>query len=198
MTDRRADLAIASRTAWARFIGETGPLPALDREFLDRLLRERHECRLENGGGGCCHLVTEWLEHEAGLCRMAVSFLAPDGRVAVSGHYVSLAADGSILDATADQFGLGHDIRVLAADDPDYGLYRPEFSPEWNPDTEEWLSAWSDFPGREHGWDDFLAQQQLTARHGADWWLADPSERAAWLARDARDYDGRIWSGLSL
>lgn len=195
MIDRRDALRAVAAAYWSRFTSDCSALPDIDDALLDRIRRERHECRVENGGGGSCHLVTEWLEHEFGLERMAVSFLTPDGTLAVSGHYVSLAADGTIVDATADQFGQGHDVRILRPDDPDYGLYRPEFYDSWNPQTEEKLAAWRAFPGAEHGWDDFSAQTALTEDRGRDWWLEDRSERVRWLERDAAQYGGR-WSGF--
>ncbi|WP_411839830.1 hypothetical protein [Paracoccus sp. ME4] len=189
--NRRPELAAVAERYW-KAMAPRGPVPVIDEAFLDMIRRERHMSRQENSGGGCCHLVTEILQATHGLEKCAVSVLAPDGRVAMSGHYISLMPNGSILDPTADQFGTRSDILLLSPSDGDYGLYRPEFSDEWNPDHEPELAGWSEFPGAEHGWDDFDQDNALKADMGPHWWCRDPSRQLAWLENTSRTYGS--WS----
>lgn len=140
----------------------------------------REGIRAEEGGGGMCHLVTEALAHERGWGRLAVSYLATDGVIVSDGHYVNLLGDGSILDATADQFGEGHGVRLLRPDDPEYGRYRPEFDDDYNPDTAPELAAWKPAWNGETDWD---AHIRVAGERGYGWWLDDPRDMLAYLAQ---------------
>jgi hypothetical protein len=143
----------------------------IDAATLETIRRVRAEIRVEEGGGGMCHLVTEWLNGDHGLGRLGVTYLDRTGEVVISGHYVNLLADGSILDPTADQTGEGHDVRLLRPGDPEYGRYRPEFDEEYHPgacpELDAWLPFWS-------GESDYLRQDKVTRERGKGWWVEDP------------------------
>lgn len=155
---------------------------AWDPALVPSLKQEREAIRVEEGGGGMCHLVTELLWDRHGWARMPVSYLDRNGDVICAGHLISVLPDGSLLDATADQFGEGHDVRVLTPRQPDYGRYRPEFDEDFNPRiAPECLGAfyWS-------GTEDYLAQNQLRAERGDGWWLKDTSSYARYLAHQVK------------
>src|SRR5574343_1537395 len=71
----------------------------------------RHEVRAIQGGDGQCHEVSEWIEGEYGWERIGGAYTAINGDVIASPHYWNMLPDGSILDATADQFGEGYEDR---------------------------------------------------------------------------------------
>ena len=102
--------------------------PGLTPGFLKKLRTARHEERICNGGGGSCHLVSEWIEAEYGWTRVSGTYTTADYKEPiVPGHYWNLLPNGSILDATADQLGEGHDVRIVPKISPEYHRYRPEF-----------------------------------------------------------------------
>lgn len=119
MKDRRKELRTIATSYWKKQIPEV-TMPSLNGPFFDTIRQIRHQSRVYNGGGGCCHLVTDWLYQELGFERLAVSVLMPDGSISIAGHYISLLPDGSIMDPTADQFCAGHNIRILKPQDKDY------------------------------------------------------------------------------
>lgn len=128
----------------------------------------REAIRIEQEGGGMCHLVSEWLWDKYGWERLPVTYLDPHGRVICAGHLINALPDGSLLDSTADQFGEGHSVRVLRPGDPDYGRYRPEFDEEVNPvHYGEFQDFWWD------GSPDFDNQDKVRAELGYGWWLKD-------------------------
>lgn len=136
----------------------------------------REEIRADEGGGGMCHLVSEWLWDQQGWERLAVAYLDPKGTVICAGHLINALPDGSLLDSTADQFGEGHSVRLLQPSDPDYGRYRPEFDDEVNPTRYQEFKDffWSGKP-------DFDLQDDVRAERGYGWWVQDPSALLAYL-----------------
>lgn len=163
----------AMRTYTALFAGSR---PSRRRRLTPALLRDtlaaRSRIRAEEGGGGMCHLVTEWLEDRCGWERLGVSYLSPRGEVICSGHYVSLLPDGSIFDPTSDQMGEGRDFALIGPDEAGYGRYRPEFDGDFNPaiapEASRWASLWT-------GEADHEAQDRLRRERGYGWWTADKS-----------------------
>lgn len=148
--------------------------------YMDEIKAMRDGIRAEMGGGGMCHMVTEWLQGEKGLGRLPVSYLDREGVIISDGHYVNFLPDGTIVDATADQFGEGHDVRVLAPSDPEYGRYRPEFDSDYNPSTAPELAAWI------HGWTgetDWDASDRILKERGFGWWVDDPTDLLDYLER---------------
>lgn len=144
----------------------------LDEAMTAYIRRVRQECRDEEYGGGMCHQVTEILAYEFGIGRLAVSYLSRDGEVICAGHYVNLLSDGSLLDGTADQFGEGHDVRLLRPDDPEYGRIRPEFDIDYTPALyPDELAGWGETWSGEGDWEQ---QDRLCAARDHGWWVDDP------------------------
>lgn len=150
----------------------------------------REETRVEQQGGGMCHLVSEWLEHDHQWLRLPVSYLSAAGELICAGHYVNVLPDGSIVDATADQFGEGHSVRHLKPDDPAYGQFRPEFDSDYNPTKCAELAAFA-WDGR----DDFDADNILYEERGPGWWLEDKSAYIAYLRHQVAlgGLEYRVW-----
>ena len=144
--------------------------------FIASIQREREAIRVEDGGGGMCHIVSELLWDRHGWARFPVTYLDPEGQIICAGHLINILPDGGLLDATADQFGEGHDVRVLAPGSPDYGRYRPEFDEEFNPSRYECVAHffWN-------GLSDCDAQDRLRANRGQGWWLPDKTDYLAYL-----------------
>lgn len=160
----------------------TARAQAWDPALVPSLKREREAIRVDEGGGGMCHIITELLWDRHGWARMPVTYLDRSGDVICAGHLICILPDGSLLDATADQFGEGHDVRVLTPRQQDYGRYRPEFDEDFNPRiAPEYVGAffWS-------GTVDYLTQDQLRAERGQGWWLGDTTRYARYLAHQVK------------
>jgi predicted GNAT family acetyltransferase len=190
-----------------RVLAETAdveqPFPGLTPELVARLQEIRHQCRVDNQGGGACHLVSEWIEDEFGWRRTSGTYTSRDYQdVAIAGHLWNILPDGSILDATADQTGEGHDIRVIAPDDPEYHRYRPEWYDDYHPGHEEYENE--DFskyrevyhPGFDasrypafNGEQDYDAGARLSKERGQHWWATDREQLERYL-KDQRDKYG--------
>lgn len=155
----------------------------LTETLLEEIRKIREQIRADEGGGGMCHLVTEFLEAERGWKRLTVSRISPSGDVICAAHYVSVLADGTIVDPTADQFGDGHDIRILKPGDAGYGEYRPEFNCDYNPEIyPEELSGWAEYWAGE---EDYDAQDRLAEERGVAWWLEDTQAFVAYNLEQA-------------
>jgi hypothetical protein len=107
-------------------------------EMKKQIRAWRKQCRIDNGGGGMCHEVSEIIEQKWGWERMGGTSCHHDGRVICSGHYWNQMPDGTVVDSTADQFG-EDDIRVIKPSSPVYKQYRPEWYSDYHP-------GHSDFP----------------------------------------------------
>jgi hypothetical protein len=147
-------------------------------DLIASIQSQREEIRVFEKGGGMCHEVAYWLQALHGWEPLSVAYLDEQGRVICAGHYLSALPDGSLLDATADQFGEGNDVRLLLPTDSDYGRYRPDFDEDINP-----LNP--DCPGfAPFYWDgtsDCMAQDAMEAQLGVAWWLTQPAQRARHL-----------------
>ena len=141
------------------------------------IVRKREAIRIAEQGGGMCHEVGAWLHLKYGWERLAVSYLDAQGRVICAGHYVNALPGGALLDATADQFAEGHDIRVLQPTDAEYGRYRPEFDDEINPRQ---YPEFADFYW--DGVDDCESAQKVEDALGITWWCKDDAHKQRWLA----------------
>lgn len=155
---------------------------AITDRWCEDLRAWRDAAREEEGGGGLCHVVTEYLEGEYGWGRVSVAYLSPAGEVICAPHVINVLPDGSLFDPTADQFGEGDDIRLIRPEDPRYLRYRMEWDEEFNPENNRRAAAiLSMF---DQVWDGVLDDQRedrLEREHGAGWWLDDKSHlRAYW------------------
>lgn len=148
-----------------------GKAPRLTHKMIKDISEFREEVRRINGGDGMCHEVSEWIEGEYGWERVDGTYCARNGDVICSPHYWNRMPDGSILDATADQFGEGNDIRIIRPNDPEQKRYRPEWYSEYHPDDPHY-----DPNHPRDGWTgelDYDASERLQKERGDGWWVTD-------------------------
>jgi hypothetical protein len=118
----------------------------------------RHEVRLRGAWGGC-YEVSCFSEEHFGWRRREGVWQLPDG-TPVFRHCWNEAADGTIIDATADQFFYGHDIAVLPPDYAGRTHYRLRYTRAINPGRTSWL-----------------ADRPFTGEPDDDWWKRRYDER---------------------
>lgn len=130
----------------------------------------RKKIRDEEGEDtGMCHVVSEVIENKFGWPRWSGVYTAPSGDMICSAHLFNVLPNGALLDATADQFGEGNDIRIIQPDDPEYQRYRIEFYQDYNPDLAD---HYPELKGTEwSGEYDFDAQNRLRKERGDRWWI---------------------------
>jgi hypothetical protein len=165
---------------------------AVDAQPDDTLLREacsyaraaRHAERTGNGGGQC-HLVAEAIEQRFGWPKRSGAYTAPNGDVICEAHCWNEIPGIGIFDATADQFGEGHDIRFVVSTDAEARRYRPEWYEDWNPVSEPscpvnlGCSRWT-------GELDGHQANRLRQERGDTWWVTDSVAFARYRENDAR------------
>lgn len=150
------------------------------REFNDGTLAGiveiREEVRVHEGSGGQCFFVAEVLQQRFGWEVGGGVYLARGGEP-IGDHHWSVLPDGSILDATADQFCEGHDVRLVRTDDPEFARYRAEWHEDYHP-------GHPDFPElADVEWSGELDcdwSARLRLERGNGWWLPDPSALREW------------------
>lgn len=81
----------------------------------------RRECFPDGGGG--CSIVAECIAKEYGHHEDGGCYVTVDGRHIA--HLWNVLPGGLILDATADQFQEGDNVRVTSGNDPRYMRYCP-------------------------------------------------------------------------
>jgi hypothetical protein len=143
---------------------------------LRRILDMREMIRAEAGGGPCSATVAGAIERNFGWQRRRGSYLTADGEP-ISPHVWNVLPMGEILDATADRFGEGHDIRVVLQQEGDVTRYcqpplailMPGLAGEVAPSESIILRA-----------------ADLAASRGPGWWLADTGLLRAFLIRQER------------
>lgn len=168
-----------------------GKASGLTPEITERIRAMREKIRADEGGGGYCHWVSEWIENTFGWQRASGTYCAPNGDVICSAHLWNILPDGSILDATADQFGEGDDIRVIRRDDPAFARYRLEWFDDYHPDHPDYHP---DHP--RDGWTgefDADAQNRLAAERGHDWWVTDKDGYARYVDQQVKYGEGQPW-----
>lgn len=165
-------LADASRTFFKNAMSARAYDFALTPTLISDIEKVRQEIRAEEGGGGMCHLVSEYLQSKfPDWERLYMSYLTTDGElICAGGHVVNLLPDGSILDSTRDQFGEGFSVSHIKIDSDEIGRYRPEFYQDYYPghpdiggSLDMYLDHYSGTP------DDQLPEPSKTP----GWWLAD-------------------------
>lgn len=183
--------------AYMRSIAGGGKtLEALTPEFIAEIEALREEIRIENDGGGMCHLVTEALQAKYGWERLYVSYLTMEGEIICGGgHVISVLPDGAILDPTRDQFGEGYSVSLIAANSPELGRYRPEFYDDFHPahpDAAGQLDGWKDiYDGRQ----DYDVEASIVGERGANWWLTDMTQMNAYRAKQSEYAQGNMLVG---
>lgn len=106
-----------------------------DRIRADYLKSERLKKGHQTEIPGLCMDVSDWLEGESGISfkRHSGVITAPDLKTPICLHSWVVLPDGSILDATRDQFFDGPDVVLLKPGTQDWLRYQPEFDDDFNP-----------------------------------------------------------------
>jgi hypothetical protein len=154
---------------------------------LARIRQIRHEIRCEEGAGGQCGWVVEWCQNEFNWCVGAQSgtYCNDADEPICCDHAWCILPDGAIFDPTADQMGLGHDMRIVEPGDPDFHKYRWQWHPDYHPGREDspelkdtkWSGKFDDEWARE-----------IRAERGEDWHVTDKKQYAAYMKKH-RAYD---------
>jgi hypothetical protein len=152
----------------ARLMRESADKFTLTPNIISQIEEWRHQCRVDNEGGGACHLVSEIIEGEWGFERQDGTYCTPDQRDICVGHYWNLLPDGSILDSTADQFGEGNNIRIVSPNDPEFKRYHPRFPRDFDYNDDEEYTRITDLDNQRYD-----KSQEYEKKHGEGWWLKD-------------------------
>lgn len=145
----------------------------LTEHILLEIRAKREEFRLAAGCGGQCGDVAEWIFSSYGWPNIGGMYLSPSLEP-IGDHVWNVLPDGSILDATADQWcESDEDIRIVPVDSPDHKRFRYEWTPDFNPDLADRYPQLKGIPWS--GEFDFDASRRLRAERGHGWWLPDPS-----------------------
>ena len=143
---------------------------------LRRIAEIREMVRAETGGGPCSAAVAGAVERYFGWQRRCGAYLTAAGEP-IATHVWNVLPMGEILDATADRFGEGEDIRVVLPFEPDVARYclsplailLPDLAGEVGPPEAIILRA-----------------ADLAATRGPGWWLANTGQFRAFLIRQER------------
>lgn len=146
------------------------------------MVRERLLWRIKEGGGGMCHRVAIAIDNRFGWPMVGDgTYLSRDGRVICgSGHCWNVLPDGSVLDATADQWCEGHNVRIVRPGEADYLRYRVGFQDGFNPGTPN--PRWPELAACPwEGVSDARLDGRAGLERGHGWWSDDPEAvRAKW------------------
>lgn len=142
----------------------------------------RKEVRDEEGvTSGMCHFVSEIIHNKYGWTQWSGVYTDPNGDIICSAHLFNILPNGALLDATADQFGEGHDIRVIQPDEPEYLQYRMEWMDDYNPSQS---NHYPELKGVEwSGEMDDDAQNRINQERGLGWWISNSEKRDEYLNR---------------
>lgn len=156
-----------------------------DADDVRRIRAARAYVRASEGGGGRCSVMSEILSIVFGWPMMSGTYLSSDGKVICGdGHVWNILPDGSFLDPTADQFGEGHDVRVVRIGTPEHRRYRIGIVDDGS--FEDLVAA---FPVLADivpdGFDDMKEDERLDLERGPGWWLADRSARWRYACESA-------------
>lgn len=137
-----------------------------------------------HGGGGCCQPVCRAVAAARPGWHVRYGTLHDDdGTPICTQHAWCETPDGTVVDLTYDQFGMGDDIRVVAAGDAEHGRWRPMLRGgkpvEGDPLDES---------GRHEYCDGLVSQEcsRLIAERGRNWWVTDPDGHAEWHRQQSR------------
>jgi hypothetical protein len=155
-------------------------------ELLTQIRELREEIRRDEGADGQCLWVCEAIEAKrlikGHLEVVYGAYLNEVGEPICDDHFWLQLSDGSWFDPTCDQFGEGHDMRLIPAGSPMMARFRtPCWSDEYNPSLAD---EFPELAGVEwSGMTDLDWYNKLRDERGAGWWLEYPDLKAAWEAR---------------
>lgn len=121
-------------------------------EHIQQMKDITHEVRRDAGLGGQCYIVSEENHLNHGWDIHGGVYHSKDGKP-LGDHVWNVHNDtGTIIDATADQWGEGHHVRVLPKDHPDHARYKQAADEDQE--------------------DDWLDQARDTRKKRGDYWWA--------------------------
>jgi hypothetical protein len=150
---------------------------------MEEIRAHRHRMRLAGCWGGC-YEVACFIEHRFGWRRVDGVYALSDGRP-IFLHSWNVAPEGFLCDGTADQFGEGGDIVILAAQAVQARRYRDKYTAAHSPSVTPWLKGapYIGVPDRQF-WEDAEEKKKLPP----GWWLDDRAGYLSWFASGARQY----------
>ncbi len=149
----------------------------------------RHEVRCEEGDGGQCGWVAEIIMNRFGWDMHGGTYCNDVDEPICNDHSWNILPDGAILDATADQMGLGHDIRIVEPSDPDFPKYRTDWHEDYNPGMSDEYPELKDV--KWSGKLDMDWANELRRERGREWHVTDPKQYAKYKRQVAAYRSGR-------
>jgi hypothetical protein len=160
-------------------------MPAPRPEDIAMIRKAREVIRREEGGGGMCHMVSEWINAVYGWERNSGVVVSRDGEIQIDAHYWNELPDGSILDSTADQMGENKDIEIVHPSDPEYGRYAEEWMQDYHPHHPDWKADPKRLghrrPEKFTGIEDYDLAAQIKDERGQNWWVTHPEQLRQYL-----------------
>jgi hypothetical protein len=133
-----------------------------------------HDIRTQEGQGGQCGWVSEVLAHKYGWEHHGGWYHSKDGRPIGDHQWNVHGPTGTIIDATADQHGEGHSIRVVPPGHPDHKRYT-------HAEDEEQEEQWAD------------QSRAARDREGDYWWAGGiDAPHVVRYRKKERSYDGGV------
>ena len=154
-----------------------------DQNQIAEIMAYRHHVRL-NGCWGGCYEVSCFIEHQFGHRRRDGVFRLTDG-TPVFLHSWNEGPEALVIDATADQFGIGHDLALMRPEDPDRAYYSARYTAALNPKVTPWLDGRPYVGAADR---DYWQRRYDERRLGPGWWLDDNHAYCNWLRDKAETY----------
>lgn len=145
----------------------------LDSRVLRHIVELRETIRRDSGGGACAVAAAQALERSFGWPSCRGIYMSCAGEP-ISPHCWNFRPDGAIVDATADRFGEGNDVRLVLPTDADHRRYRRPALAAVLPDLAGQMAPSDALTARA---------EELAAARGPGWWLPDPGLLRAFLLR---------------
>jgi len=154
----------------------------------------RHKVRCEERNGGQCGFVAEYIADKFGWGAVSGTYCNDADEPICIGHVWNVLPDGAIFDSTADQLGMGHDMKIVPKNDPDFKHYRYEWSSE-NEFTPDHPNAPKEIRGMKwSGKDDYDWADELRTERGEDWHVTDKKQYADYLKKEKMYQTGKFKS----
>lgn len=174
-TDWDAEMAQCDQTAKALTNGRKLKLSAPRDEDFKLFDRVREVIRHQEGLGGQCHSVSEWISHWYKWTQEAGTYCTYDGEPICTYHFWNELPDGAILDCTADQ--LGEDSRTIRYIKRRYTC---EWCEDWHPEHPDYDPTWDREkrnPSKYSGVIDAERENDLMKKHGDQYWHLPKDQR---------------------
>lgn len=157
--------------------------------FLSRQFR--HEVRCEERNGGQCGFVAEYIMDKFGWESVSGTYCNDSDEPICDGHVWNILPDGAIFDSTADQLGMGHDMKIVPPSDPDFKHYRYEWDDE-NEFTPDHPNAPDEIKGMKwSGKNDMDWSNEIRKERGEHWHVTDKKQHANYLKQEKAYQSGK-------